>query len=415
MNQEAFLRGMVDEMEKSAYAAKALQTIKRVNPNIAAGVGGGAVGGLSSRRKRGESSQDYAKRTALMAGGGALAGVAGRAGIAKGMKHFKDKAAVKARGANVDRAKGVATMLGVGVPAIFGGKSNVGKAAKGLENLSKAKPVETLARGGEGAKDKAFQELAEGVSKQREGIGTMFKGWQGRRKFNKQIDTFKTRIQKDTGTAATTKQINAEKSRLKAGMSFDPEKGGVLSDTSKIVGGKNVQRHLTDTQMAVNRAIEDLPGVSITRKGDKPTKISFGKTQGSGHWLGRGKDVSFAGGVGAAEKKLNTAIRNLKANPNLTSEQRTTAVNQLLDGFKSQHGNFDVIRGATRSQLQAGGRGATLKDPRTWLGRAATTTPLMRAFGGGNEYNIVAKSGKNLVKVSHSNNARSIIIQMLQD
>ena len=118
MNNQ-FYYGFFDELEKVAFTPAAQKL-------IGAGIGG-AAGGLSTRRKPGESNSDYAKRTALMAGGGAAAGFGGVMGARKLMGKMKADKLMKTRG-EID--KGVKGVLGLGTLGIglAGKKSATGKA-----------------------------------------------------------------------------------------------------------------------------------------------------------------------------------------------------------------------------------------------------------------------------------------------
>ena len=126
MNEE-FILGMVSELEKSAKVnRRTLEAFKQINPNFAAGLVGGAAGGALTSRRPGESKSDYAKRTALAAGGGALVGIGGRQGISALMKQRAKTQSLAKRKDMLNTAKTTIGGLGAVVPGFMPKGSKVG-------------------------------------------------------------------------------------------------------------------------------------------------------------------------------------------------------------------------------------------------------------------------------------------------
>ena len=315
MNNQ-FYYGFFDELEKVGF----------VTPNaqkLLGAVGGAGAGALSTRRKPGESSQDYAKRTALTSAAGGALGLGGVVGARKAMSKLKERSVAKTR---AGYAKGVAGAVGLGSigVALTGKKSNTGKAIKGAQNVFGSDLASSVIKGKASGMD-ILEGLGNSAMKNEKGIGAVFGNFGKRKQYRKAMDEFKV------GGARTEKELKTFDQKLRKSLGMSGKTSSFGSDMNNLLSGNKVNMAKSRDQMNFDQVRTDV----------MKNLLGAGSAKSSTRFIGRRKDIAFSAKgsklpARELEGRLNTALDRISNSDLLNSEQKTKMLADTRNVFQKR-------------------------------------------------------------------------------
>lgn len=304
---ENFYIGFFDEIEKQAAS------LTPMAKNLAGGIIGAGAGAASTRRRPGESNDDYAKRTALMAAAGGAAGIGGVSAARKGIKMYKQRAFNAARGRAADSLGSIAGFGALG-RAFVGDKSQAGKTIKGVENVLSSE-AGRKAVSGEGGLLGVVGALGDAARKNESGLKGMLANRNARKKYNRLL----------------SEGVDEATARRRSGLSGRQSSFG--DDFLNLVSGNKVKPAKDRAQRNYDQVKNEAFSTLLSGGGAK------GKRSGRFFGMGGTTRVTKGGKAISAsqlESQLNSSIARIQNSDILTAEQKSKMTRDALKKFEKQ-------------------------------------------------------------------------------
>ena len=304
---EHFYNGFFDEMEKEALS------LTPMAKNLAGGIVGAGAGAAASKRRPGETNQDFARRRALTAAAGGAAGIAGVAGARRGLR------ALKQRGFNQTRSKAsesLGSIAGLGAVgrAFVGDKSQAGKTIKGVENVLQS-DAGRRAVSGEGGFLGVVGALGDAAKKNEAGLKGVVKNRAARKKYNKLL----------------SQGVSEGEARKRSGLSGRQSSFG--DDVLNLVSGNKVKPAKDRSQRNYDQVKNDAFATLLGGGGSKGKR--------SRRFLGRGGTTRVTQGGSVVspaqlERQLNSSIARIQNSDMLTAEQKSKMTRNAIKKFEKR-------------------------------------------------------------------------------